>query len=653
MLCLFVWSKETGEMMIYSQNSKEERFNRTDKLIDHLRKLEQLRQSEQVKRPTTKWEFYQSHQVVVKFYPTHTPLLGYLEELPQYITHREDGTKTKYIIPLTGFKDHLCFFRCWALHNGSTSEKNPLTSKAKELQQKWFHLTGCKAITEDNFEVFEELFQISVMVYEKGAEGKAWELRRRGAQGNKNSMSIGIHDAHCYYIRDINKVTKSFVCQQCQQVFNKVCNLYRHICTNGETDIEFSKSKLKVTHSKFQQTFGVRRDTIPYPYFICFDIESLQRKSERKPKKLENGEDMKTTIDCEHIPVSVSIADNLSNTQKTIISEDPNELVDLMFNEMSSRRESILLKVRNEFSKYLTGEQLCRATTELLTGCKFNKQKPKWLEGLELDCYNKELKLAVEYNGIQHYQHTEFFHKTLEEFEKQQERDALKARLCKQNDINLIIISYKDDMMIELRKKLQLKTNECRMSKDVICDHAFKNDSKLKDYINQVPVIGFNTSKYDINVLKTYIVSRFTEANIANSNGRFMFITTDQFRFIDAYNYLSPNYSLDKWLKAYGCQMSKSFFPYEWFDSYDKLNYKGLPPIDCWYSRLKQKHISQEDYKNCLAIFKQKDMIYFREWLEYYNSMDVLPMLEATSKMVNVYLKDGIDILNRYRRRRY
>jgi len=45
-------------------------------------------------------------------------------------------------------------------------------------------------------------------------------------------------------------------------------------------------------------------------------------------------------------------------------------------------------------------------------------------------------------------------------------------------------------------------------------------------------------------------------------------------------NYLAPGTSYDKWIKAYGCQQTKSWFPHEWFDSPDKLVYPGLPDHD-------------------------------------------------------------------------
>jgi len=61
---------------------------------------------------------------------------------------------------------------------------------------------------------------------------------------------------------------------------------------------------------------------------------------------------------------------------------------------------------------------------------------------MELDGYNQDLKIAIEYNGKQHYVFPNGFHKTIEEFEKQKERDLLKLDLCDKNGVYLITVPY-------------------------------------------------------------------------------------------------------------------------------------------------------------------------------------------------------------------
>ena len=47
-------------------------------------------------------------------------------------------------------------------------------------------------------------------------------------------------------------------------------------------------------------------------------------------------------------------------------------------------------------------ETACREAIEKITGKLFPKIKPKFLEGLEYDMYNEDMKIAIEYDGEQH-----------------------------------------------------------------------------------------------------------------------------------------------------------------------------------------------------------------------------------------------------------
>ena len=45
---------------------------------------------------------------------------------------------------------------------------------------------------------------------------------------------------------------------------------------------------------------------------------------------------------------------------------------------------------------------------------------------LEIDCFNEELKLCIEYNGKQHYEFIKFFHRNEDNFIKRQRDDLIK-----------------------------------------------------------------------------------------------------------------------------------------------------------------------------------------------------------------------------------
>ena len=92
------------------------------------------------------------------------------------------------------------------------------------------------------------------------------------------------------------------------------------------------------------------------------------------------------------------------------------------------------------------GEIECRRVMKKIFNKPFNKDRPDFLQNpvtggrynLELDCYEESLRLAVEYNGVQHYKFVPYFHKNKEAFYNQKYRDDMKRRLCKDNRVNLI-----------------------------------------------------------------------------------------------------------------------------------------------------------------------------------------------------------------------
>ena len=113
-----------------------------------------------------------------------------------------------------------------------------------------------------------------------------------------------------------------------------------------------------------------------------------------------------------------------------------------------------------------SGELRARAFLESYFKKSFPKSRPDFMVNtvtgskynLELDCYNPELRLAVEYNGQQHYNYIPFFHKNKEAFYNQKYRDELKRIRCKELGITLIEIPYTEERKLEQFLEQQLKS---------------------------------------------------------------------------------------------------------------------------------------------------------------------------------------------------
>ncbi|APM84251.1 hypothetical protein [Heliothis virescens ascovirus 3j] len=94
------------------------------------------------------------------------------------------------------------------------------------------------------------------------------------------------------------------------------------------------------------------------------------------------------------------------------------------------------------------GEIACRSHLERRFRVPFAKVRPDWLINpntkakLELDCYNEDLRLAVEYNGRQHYEYVPRFHNCPNDLTTQIARDVVKHEICRGRNIDLIDVPY-------------------------------------------------------------------------------------------------------------------------------------------------------------------------------------------------------------------
>jgi hypothetical protein len=88
----------------------------------------------------------------------------------------------------------------------------------------------------------------------------------------------------------------------------------------------------------------------------------------------------------------------------------------------------------------LIGETLARLMLEHLLNIDLPSTYIKDMEGLQLDGYNEQNKIAFEYQGYQHYSKNSHFHDSENQYNSQLQRDQKKKELCIKNNITLIEI---------------------------------------------------------------------------------------------------------------------------------------------------------------------------------------------------------------------
>lgn len=116
------------------------------------------------------------------------------------------------------------------------------------------------------------------------------------------------------------------------------------------------------------------------------------------------------------------------------------------------------------FDKWIAEEYAIEHTATSLNEIPIRQKSFEWLKGKSnrryyIDAFYPEHNLALEYNGKQHYEYCNFFHKDENLFLEAQKRDLDKYSQLKEKGINLIIHKYSDELTTLEKKLLFVKNN--------------------------------------------------------------------------------------------------------------------------------------------------------------------------------------------------
>ena len=240
------------------------------------------------------------------------------------------------------------------------------------------------------------------------------------------------------------------------------------------------------------------------------------------------------------------------------------------------------------------------------------------------------------------------------------------------------VSNFFDDCIVEEEGK-DLSTQFLQMQKNQLIDQQ----EHFERYRNVLPVFGFNSAKYDINLIKSYLLpvlvnERGFEPTVIKKANQFVSFKFGDIQFLDIMNFVGGATSLDSFLKAYKTKETKGFFPYEWFDCPEKINNKALLPYDSFFSIMRNNNPLEKDYNDfqnlvnsgltteqavsklrmdrkpqtgaenysCLqSIWVSEGMKSFKDFLMWYINKDVVPTLEAMQKIIELYHQKEIDML--------
>ena len=119
---------------------------------------------------------------------------------------------------------------------------------------------------------------------------------------------------------------------------------------------------------------------------------------------------------------------------------------------------------------------------------------------------------------------------------------------------------------------------------------------------------------------------------IKKSSNNYLCISTSNLKFLDVTNYVKAGCTYDEFLAAWDVEDRKSYFPYEWLDSFEKLSYRTFPLYEDFYSSLKGYNtlegkaggltLGHERYYALRRMFEEEGWS-IRDWLVYYNNAGI------------------------------
>ena len=616
-----------------------------------MRQQEELRLENQ-RRSNTQWAYVNTQMVYVKVILDRHPLFLGLGRLPDWLRNKHG------VLSLDTYRDNRCLFRCIAVHWGAHVRDN--MRKTRELEEAFFaQRPGLRnRLTDKHLPLLEKHFKQGIAAYTVQPNGDfvLTHLPAKYDKVGRPVLTIGIYAGHAFLIRDINQVANDYTCGDCQARFTKSCNLVRHAstCSGGQTKINCPNNRNRFPASAYELAF--------YPDNRCSFIATKWLKWEAKQRNIHIHHAL-----CGHggeryifdVPV-----DGYHPETNTVFQfhgclwhgcKQCYPDIRKGFVQRKDKQGNVVLTRRDGEGNPITRKDAYGLTlmrTQFLRESGYTVVE-KWEHEAPAPWANTR----CPEKQTETYPHAIVF-----DFESYQ--DKSKAA-CPTRDLSFesehvpISVSIADTLNPEPEYIVSKDPSELihLFHQSLERRHAAIVADVEERYFPPDPegipttqgVVGFNSGHYDLKLIRKHfvlIMAQDKDVYAAEKNGRIMFINTPKFKFLDVMNYLAPGITYDKWVKTYGATLAKSWLPYEWFDSPDKLDFPGLPPYLVWYSKLKGSYVlSLKEYDDCHRLFRERGMQTFGDWLEYYNNLDVAPFLDALQKMKAFYTNLGVDIL--------
>ena len=116
----------------------------------------------------------------------------------------------------------------------------------------------------------------------------------------------------------------------------------------------------------------------------------------------------------------------------------------------------------------------------------------------------------------------------------------------------------------------------------------------LEGYVYTLPVLRFNSGRYDLNLIKLYLIpylirNKEQETSVTRKANNFISFKIGDVQILYKKKFLR-GITMVSFLKGYRANETKGFFPYEWFDNSDIIDFPELPPYEAFFSELRNNN---------------------------------------------------------------
>ena len=539
---------------------------------------------------------------------------------------------------------------------------------------------------------FEKCFQVNIVIMHY-AEDKTVTTKYTSHGEFTDTMYLNINNDHLSLITNIHSYTHRYQCHHCRRLFTQFYLVTRHQrACKKMARLKFPAASYVYFKSVFDELSHVGIIVPPdkrvNPWFVVYDFESILAKCDFQTAGKQ------TRYTSMHIPVSVSVCSNIPGYTKPhfIMSKYPRQVLRQMMQYLEEVRQALCEITNNRWGSYLAhlksklrerkdtlSRQFARkqnategdATARTQCGMKdYFENKKKFVSADPMMCLllrlYKRFSLYINRMTVLGFNSQKYdlklvmgylieymlLDKVKQEI-KAESVDALLGETEEGRDFVEVDIKVHDDTVSD---------TEYNESEDVF---SWMQDSVCAETIEKMFEAktdgGFDIVN-DVNIddmIKVFALDEAGPPQVLKRNNAYASVGNNFFTFLDVCNYLPPGTNYKKFLTTYAAEGSKSYFPYEYCSSYEKL-FDPLPPYDDpgWTSVLRGgAHLLEQEcsedagaktgreiYNDLVAYMKQNNMSTLADLLKVYNNCDTVPFVSAVMNMQVEYFKQGLDV---------